>query len=63
MLQKNKLSVAQLSKDDRRTLFTTLLLLKTNGKKELLKVKDSQLEVNGFELVEIKSIREHICVR
>ena len=66
MLQTNKLSVAQLSKDDIKTIVYHPPSAEDKRKegfmKELLKVKDSQLEVNGFEPGEIESILEHICV-
>ena len=62
MLQTNKLSVAQLSKDDSKTIVyhptSTQDKWKEGFVKELLIVKDSQLEVN-----EIESILEHICVQ
>ena len=66
MLQTNKLSVAELSKDDSKTVVyhptSTQDKWKEGFGKELLIVKDSQLEVNGFEPGEIESILEHICV-
>ena len=66
MLQTNKLSVAQLSKDDIKTIIYHPTSAEDKWKeafvKELLKIKDSQLEVNGFEPGEIESILEHICV-
>ena len=66
MLQTNKLGVAQLSKDDIKTIVYHPTSDEDKWKegfmKELLKVKDSELEVNGFEPGEIKSILEHICV-
>ena len=66
MLQTNKLSVAQLSKDDIKTNVyhptSTQDKLREGFVKELLKVKDSQLEVNGFGPGEIESILEHISV-
>ena len=67
MLQTNKLSVAELSKDDIKTVVYHPTSDEDKWKegfmKELLKVKDSELEVNGFEPAEIESILEHICVR
>ena len=67
MLQTNKLSVAQLSKDDIKKIVYHPTSDEDKWKKgfmkELLKVKDSELEVNGFEPGEIEAILEHICVR
>ena len=66
MFQTDKLSVAQLSKDDIKTLVYHPTSAEDKWKesfvKELLKVKDNQMEVQGFDPQEIDDILEHLCV-
>ena len=66
MLQTDKLSVAQLSKDDIKTIVYHPTSPEDNWKesfvRELLQVKDNQMEVHGFDPQEIDDILEHLCV-
>ena len=66
MLQTDKLSVAQLSKDDIKTIVYHPTSPEDKWKesfvRELLQVKDNQMEVHGFDPQEIDDILEHLCV-
>ena len=68
MLQTDKWSVAQLSKDDTKKIVYQPTSTSAEDKwkegfvKELLQVKDNTLEIDGFEPGEIEAILEHICV-
>ena len=66
MLQTDKLSVAQLSKDDIKTIVYHPTSAEDKWKecfvRELLQVKDNQMEVHGFDPQEIDDILEHLCV-
>ena len=67
MLQTDKLSVAQLCKDDSKKIVYHPTSEEDKWKegflRELVQVKDNHLEVEGFEPGELDDILEHICVR
>ena len=67
MLQTDKLSVAQLCKDDTKKIVYHQTSEEDKWKegflRELVQVKDNHLEVEGFEPGELDDILEHICVR
>ena len=67
MLQTEKLSVAQLCKDDTKKIVYHQTSEEDKWKegflRELVQVKDNHLEVEGFEPGELDDILEHICVR
>ena len=67
MLQTDKLSVAQLCKDDIKKIGYHPTSEQDKWKegflRELVQVKENHLEVEGFEPGELDDILEHICVR
>ena len=67
MLQTDKLSVDQLNKDDISSLSyhptSPENIWKDSMVKELIQVRDNQLDIEGFDSEELNAILEHICVR
>lgn len=67
MLQTDKLSVDNLRKDDISSIMYHTTLAEDKWKeamiKELIQVRDNQIDVEGFESEELSAILEQICVR